>query len=344
MAFSLHLRDGCGGGPLVEWSYDFATVPRYKYVIRRATSASYSVGSGSPVGIGLTDNAAVGYIAWSNSPVTITARGCGCDAVEVIPPCCAGKDYLRLSFSGFSDLAFRYERTLPPPNFGSRNIFGSWETTVTGLGALNGTWLLPTSSGDQCVTPALDTGIDITWSCRWYSHGARYVSTRQITGEQWTQDLVGTVGFRLWLSSLSGFGNVFITGSPGTMVGSASKTAGLSGAYNYTFNSIWTPKITAGLGTYEPLVFAGNGIVNQFSASPDAAFISVGTTSLLNFAVGSCGERRAAPVYLTQYGNGSHWVDGEGFQPAYHHSNTGPVSYPGPARVGTVEAEFIDVP
>lgn len=343
MAFSLHLRNGCDGGPLVECSFDFSTgTARIKYVVRRATSASYSYGSsGLQNSIALTGNGAVGFIPVSSQTVTFTAKGCGCNSVCVIPPCCVGKDYLRLSFSGMGDVGFHFERTLSAPDFGDRTVFGSWDTSISGLGALNGTWLLPVSSGDQCITPPIDTGIDIVWACRWYSHGARYVSTRQITGETWRQDLTGTVTFRLWLHNAA----VYVTGDPGTMVGTAVKTAGLSAGYNYTFDSIWTPKITAGtFQVYDPLIYAGKGIVDQFSASTGASGIGVGTTSLLDFHVASCGQRKSGPVLLTQYVGGSHWVLGEGLQPAYHHSRTGPTSWPGPVSVGTVEAEYIDVP
>jgi hypothetical protein len=341
MANSLHMRGGCEQGPVVECSYDYSTsTPRYKYVIRRATSASYVVNNGSPIAIALEANAAVGYLAWnSSSTITITAKGCGCDATCVIPPCCAGKDYLRLSFSGFRDLSFHYERTFPPPDFGERNIFGSWDTSITGLDALNGTWLLPIEG--NCLGPPLDTGIDITWTCRWFSYGARYTSTRVLTGETWNQDLVGTAGFRLWLQ----YGNVYITNYPGTMVGSASKTAGLGAGYNYTFNSVWWPKITAGtFQVYDPIISTGRGIVESFSAS-NATFIGVGVTSLMSArdAFG-CGRRVSTDMLLTQYVNGSHWVLGEGAQPAYGHSNTGPTSYSGPFVAGQVTGQYISVP
>jgi hypothetical protein len=347
MANSLNLRGGCGEGPVVECSYDYSTsTPRYKYVIRRATSASYVVGSGSPVTITLTDNAAVGYLSWNGAQsVTITAKGCGCDASCVIPPCCVGKDYLRISFSGFRDLSFHYERTLAPPNFGTRNIFGSWDTAITGLAGLNGTWLIPVGSGTpqpyQCYVDPLDTGVDVTFSCRWFSYGARYVSTQVITGETWNQDLVGTVTGRLWLH----YDNIWIVGAPGTMVGTANKTVGESGAYNYSFNSVWTPKLN--LSPFEaagPVIVAGNGIVTSFSAHPTYGFGAVGSTSFLNFTPVICGARKFGSVFLTQYGSGSHYVNGEGFQPAYHHSNTGPVSYPGAYAAGRYEGQYISVP
>jgi hypothetical protein len=345
MANSLNLRGGCGEGPVVECSYDYSTsTPRYKYVIRRATSASYVVGSGSPVTIALTDNGATGFLSWNVSQsVTITAKGCGCDATCVIPPCCVGKDYLRVSFSGFRDLNFHYERTQPPPNFGSRNIFASWDTTLTGLAALNGTWLIPINSGDQCLTNPLDTGVDVTYTCRWFSYGATYTFPSVITGETWDQDLTGTVSGRLWLHNNSVVLDLLITGSPGTIVGTANKTVGASGAYNLTFNNHWSP----GDVSSSPVVQTFNGIVSSFSASTAYGFGSVGRTSLITspaFENIQCGRRSRGNMFLTQYVNGSHWVFGEGYQPAYHHSNTGLTSYPGAYVAGRYEGQYISVP
>jgi hypothetical protein len=347
MANSLNLRGGCGEGPVVECSYDYSTsTPRYKYVIRRATSASYVVGSGSPTTITLTDNAAVGFLSWNGAQsVTITAKGCGCDASCVIPPCCIGKDYLRISFSGFRDLSFHFERTLNPPNFGDRNIFGSWDTTITGLAGLNGTWLIPVGTGGtpqpyQCWTDPIDTGVDVTFTCRWFSYGAAYIPTRVITGETWNQDLVGTVSGRLWLH----YDAIYIVGGPGTMVGSASKTVGLSDAYDLTFDSVWSPKMF--LGTFEnahPLIYPGNGIVLFFSAHPTEGLGEVGETRFLVFSPVLCGRRVSGNVLLSQ-SNSSYWVDGEGFEPGYHHSNTGPTSYPGAYAAGRCEGQYISVP
>lgn len=340
MAISLNMRGGCDQGPVVECSYDYSTsTPRYKYIIRRATSASYKIGSGSPIAITITDNGAVGYLSWNaTQTVTITAKGCGCDATCVIPPCCDGKDYLRLSLSGFRDINSHDERTLPPPDFGLRNIFGSWDTTITGLAALNGTWLIPVESGtgqpSQCNVAPLDTGIDVAINCRWFSWGARYVSTRVITGETWNQELNGSVTGRLWLH----YENIWITGNPGTMVGTANKTAGLGPAYNSTFDGAWSVKTALSQSqNADPIVFPGNGIVTYYSASTTNGFGAVGNTSLFNFTPTFCGQRKASSVFLTQYG-GSHWVSGEGGG----HPVTNVTA--GTFVAGRIEGQYISVP
>lgn len=339
MANSLNLLGDCIHGPLVECSYDYSTSPpRYKYVIRRATSASYKVGTGSTVGITITDNGATGYITWNaTQTVTITAKGCGCDAVCVIPPCCTGKDYLRLTLSGFRDLNLHYERTLPPPDFGTRNIFGSWDTTITGLAALNGTWLIPVESGTgqpyQCNVAPLDTGIDVAIALRWFSWGARYTSTQVLTSETWDQELNGNVSGRLWLH----YDNIWISGNPGTMFGKANKTVGLSGGYNTTFDSAWSVKTAKGpFQNAEPIISPGNGIVTYYSGSTTNGFGGVGNTSLFNFLPALCGQRKASPVFLTQYGS-SHWVAGERPNPATNVDA-------GTFVAGKIEAQYIVIP
>ena len=128
------------------------------------------------------------------------------------------------------------------------------------------------------------------------------------------------------------------------MTGTANKTVGASGAYNLTFDSVWSPKMT--LGTFQnadPLITPGNGIVNYLSAHPTNGFGSVGSTLFMAFTPVSCGQRLAGNVSLSQ-SNGGFWVDGEGFEPGYHHSNTGPTSYPGAYVAGRYEGQYISVP
>lgn len=356
MAFRLNL--GCNEPATVECSYDYSQANRMQYVINRARRAYYFTSTHpTPVGISLTSGSATGFLTFANSTQTITvvAEGCGCPARCTIGNCCIGKDFLRISISDVDDLSFYFERTLPPNIFGPRTIFGSWTTSITGMSGLNGTWMLPVgglASSDPwgCPVAPMDTGVDVTFTCRWFSTGRNFAPNFVPTSEQWTQDLTGTVTGRLLLS----WGDIYFNAQPGTMTGYATKTAGsglgATGAYNLTFNSTWSidPFTAPFSPPAGPIINTGNGIVSSYSAAPGRGSGSPTSISLFGLTPLRCGLVRSNPIHAIQYmgesGSSARWVNGEGLQPALHHANTGPTAWPGVFQFGNAEQEYVDVP
>jgi hypothetical protein len=235
-------------------------------------------------------------------------------------PCCENKTYKKTSFFGLDDVGYSHSFSyVSRSNFvgapGAENFLPrsiDYNMSLTGLSALNGTWLQPidptwalskNEGVNSCHLPmALDTEVDVSLSIQAVSTTFRYVSGILQPGFR-TQDVLLTTTGRVYI----GLGNVTIViWQPGTMV--VGDGSGSFFTYDWQVNN-------SGVLASLPVGFFG------FLWRGAGGVATTSTLDLLNYHQAVCGDRIPGGVQMTQYASGGYYV-----------ARTGNV--PGPLPVG----------
>ena len=237
--------------------------------------------------------------------------------------CCPSKTYKRITFADVVDPAVSYTRDFSAaPNYTGFTLASlpkhvTYNASVAGLSAINGTWLQPSgiSSGTSCVTNMFDTGIDISIAISVYSTAYFYYNGFRWPDAYFEQQVTCETTGRVRIEPNGVFESFLnVLWQPGTIVGyERTVNAPPFSSYNIDLSGQWQLR--------------DFGATSQYNGRGAAGFIWYGSNPtpsiFMAFPLGACGQKIPGTCFLLRtsdyfVGGGSVGFAGSGVEPFGH--------------------------
>lgn len=234
----------------------------------------------------------------------------GCNAspysVEASRSCCAccpTKTYKRITFADVINPELSYTRDFAhAPNYIGFTIASlpkhvTYNVAVTGLDAINGTWLQP--SGTTCTTTMFDTGIDISIAISVYSTAYYYYNGTRWPSAYFEQDLTFETSGRVRIEGNGVFESFLnVLWQPGTIAGYERTVNAPFGSYNIDLGGNW--QLNSLSATHQHNGRGAAGFIWYGSGTAPVIF--------MGFPLGACGQRIPGTCFL--YGSSNYFING----------------------------------